>query len=321
MSAPLVRRIYRRAYWFPRDLVALTRAHWPQHIIYFGGKGFGDDLLLGAVAMELHRRGLKRVAVITRLGEIFENFPSPLTILDERNWGTLEAQLRFGRRAAKAEYYRGFKEPDQDIWGPYHLIGEMCYRVGIRGSVELRPYFFLSPEERKAGRLVDNQAVIQCTDETSRSPNHLKFWIRERHQDVVDQNRHRLNFVQLGGAGDPPLRGVLDLRGRTSIRQTAAVLAESRLMIGYVGFQMHLARAVECPGVIIYGGREHPAQTGYCCNENLYTALPCAPCWHRNNCDLGHECMQRITAADVTESVSRILSRPRSPLATESQEV
>jgi ADP-heptose:LPS heptosyltransferase len=115
-------------------------------------------------------------------------------------------------------------------------------------------------------------------------------------------------MVQLGAASDPPLANVRDLRGRTTIREAAAVLAGSRLFIGMVGFLMHLARAVGTRSVIVYGGREHPSQSGYRVNTNLFTELPCSPCWYWNRCPYDRECMRRITAADVIAAGRAALS-------------
>ncbi|PWU09168.1 MAG: hypothetical protein C5B50_27995, partial [Verrucomicrobia bacterium] len=48
----------------------------------------------------------------------------------------------------------------------------------------------------------------------------VKWWHRRRWQEVVDHFHGRLLFVQVGDKGHyhPPLKGVLDLRGKTSLR-------------------------------------------------------------------------------------------------------
>ena len=184
----LLQSLYRRLYWLPTDVRALAAARLPQHLIYFGGEGFGDDLLLTSVLVELHRRGVRRLAVITRLVEIFAHFPFPLAVLDYGRWTTLDAMIRWGRRNTKPNYYRGFREPDIDIPGPGHIIGEMCRQAGIDGQVELKPHVFLRPEERSRGRLVENQAVIQCMDRTSLNASLNKIWFADRYQEVVDHH-------------------------------------------------------------------------------------------------------------------------------------
>jgi ADP-heptose:LPS heptosyltransferase len=122
--------------------------------------------------------------------------------------------------------------------------------------------------------MVARQVVIQSSGLIARYPIRNKNWYAEGYQGVVSALRDRYDFVQVGSAGDPLLDGALDLRGKTSLRETAAVLAGSLAFVGQVGFLMHLARAVDCRSVIVYGGRETPAQSGTPCNENLYSRSP-----------------------------------------------
>jgi ADP-heptose:LPS heptosyltransferase len=77
---------------------------------------------------------------------------------------------------------------------------------------------------------------------------------------------------------------------------------------------MHLARAVGTRWVILSGRREAPAQSGYPSNENLFTDVPCAPCWRKSECEFDRMCMQRIGPADVLSAVDRIEARLGSPL-------
>jgi hypothetical protein len=311
----LLREAYRRLYWLPNDLGELSNARWPKHLIYFGGAGFGDDLLLGSVLHELNARGVRRLAVISRLTELFDGYPFPVAVLDESHWPALNAMLRWGRRVTKPVYYRGFEPPDIDVPSKGHIIAEMVRHCGIRGPVRLRTWLYLTEAERGKGICEPNQAAIQCVSTNSVNPSPNKLWPPERYQEVVDQNRGRLRFVQLGSRNDPPLNGVRDLRGRTTIRESAAILSQSRVFVGYVGFLMHLARAVGCRSVIVFGGREHPSQSGYIANENLFTPLPCSPCWRWVSCVADHRCMDAIRAGDVTDAITRALART-GPLET-----
>jgi ADP-heptose:LPS heptosyltransferase len=136
-----------------------------------------------------------------------------------------------------------------------------------------------------------------------------KEWFVERFQSLVDALKSRFQFIQIGSAESAQLENTLDLRGKTSLRETAALLDQSRLFIGQVGFLMHLARAVECRSVILYGGRETPALTGYSANVNLYTPLPCSPCWQRSKCDFGRECMKQIGVETALAAVEKQLNQ------------
>jgi hypothetical protein len=307
------RRAWQEAYWLPRDFLRAWRYKFPRHLVYFGGRGFGDDLLLGTVLHELHVRGYRRLAVVSRLEDIFRHAPFGGTFINE-DWAALRAVKRFGGRTINPIYYTRMVPPEYDVPSSSHIITEMCRTSGLTGRVALRTYFYLTSEEKARGRLVENQVVIQCTSAESLNFSPLKQWYQERYQAVVDTLRSQVNFVQLGSAKDPLLEGALDLRGKTTIRESAAILANSRACLTYIGFLMHLARAVDCRAVIIFGGRERPDQAGYACNENLFTPLPCAPCWRRAT-SLHHlECMDKISTSDVVAAIERILAKGDAPL-------
>jgi len=315
MSVRLLKAVYRRLYWLPRDLAALRRAGHPDWVVYFGGKGFGDDLLLSAVLHELRRRRSGRLAVITRLTEIFAHSPDVDCVLDE-DWPVLNAQLRRGRRGVQPLYYRGLAAPDIDIPPPGHIIAEMCRQSGLVGEVQLRPRIFLQPAELAAGLRTASgrpQVAIQCMSASSVNAAPNKVWPTDRYQKVVDQNCARFDFVQLGSLRDPLLARALDLRGQTTVRESASILARSAAAVCYVGFLMHLARAVDCRSVAIFGGREHPVTSGYPCNENLFTPLPCSPCWRQHTCVAEHACMSAIAPEHVTAALDRLLARREIP--------
>ena len=58
-------------------------------------------------------------------------------------------------------------------------------------------------------------------------------------------------------------------------------------------------------------------QSGYSCNENLFTKLPCSPCWLWSKCDFNHKCMTDIDASSVAAAVVRQADRTGSPLSVE----
>ncbi len=100
------------------------------------------------------------------------------------------------------------------------------------------------------------------------------------------------------------------------------MLRNCDLFVGLVGFLMHLARAVECPGVIVYGGRETPETTGYSCNVNLKSSPECSPCWYYSRCDFERKCLTEISVAEVVEAIRTFLEAevPR-PLGVDYAEI
>ena len=122
----------------------------------------------------------------------------------------------------------------------------------------------------------------------------IKWWSRERYQQVVNRFRGRILFVQVGEAGHEhhPLDGVLDLRGKTDLRQLVRLVHHSQGVLCSVTLLMHLAAAVETrngmpknrPCVVVAGGREPPQWEAYPHHQFIHTngALLCCDnggCW------------------------------------------
>jgi hypothetical protein len=300
----------------------------PELLLYFGF-ALGDDLLSTAVLRELKRRGRDRTMIVSDHPALFVGNGDAADVRPpwrrySRDGSTVNICRRFvrlwGGEFTRLEYapLAGF---DRSTPPTRHIIAEMCARARITGSVALRPYLHLTEAETAAAAWARGCIAIQSSGLAARHPIGNKQWYPDRFQRVVEELRREVEFVQLGGRDDPVLDCVRDLRGETTVREAAAILHHARLYVGPVGFPMHLARAVECPSVIVYGGREAPWQSGYDCNFNLYSATPCAPCWRWNTCDFERMCMQQIGVEDVVNAIRQMLQRPRNPLAVDTAEI
>jgi len=304
---------------FPWALkMAMTEGR-PDSLIYFGISP-GDDLLCTAVLHELAIRRREKNWMMSNYPELFAGNTSVAYVVPVEDRYREYAGL-FGSKYEFLQYAAVSPEQDMSVPPARHIIAELCASAKITGRIALRPYFFTTETEKKKYNWAQGMIAIQSSGLAAKQPMRNKQWFPERFQEVVSSLKRDFKFVQLGSAGDPPLNDVVDLRGKTSIRESAAVLANCRLQVGTVGFLMHLARAVECPAVIIYGGREAPWQSGYGCNVNLYSAVPCAPCWLWNRCDYNRVCMDTITAQEVIGAVEQIASQKRDSLKVEYYEL
>src|ERR1035438_8742540 len=277
--------------------------------LYFQGAGrIGDDLMCSTIFREIRKRGKRSIAMVTRNPGLFEKNPDVEKVIRQT-----DARLnRWGRAGlpVKTLAHSGYDAArDLDLPPNEHVLIRMCRLAGISGPVELRPYVFLTAEELAAGKLAPDQVVLQSSGLASPLSMKNREWYPERFQELCAQLRSDVRVVQVGSERDMKLEGAIDLRGKTSLRQTAAILANSLVFIGVVGFVMHLARAVDCRSVIIYGGREKPAITGYVANKNLYGQVRCAPCWLRNPCDFNRKCMDMISVDQVIAATADQISR------------
>jgi ADP-heptose:LPS heptosyltransferase len=171
----------------------------------------------------------------------------------------------------------------------------------------------------------------------------IKWWHRRRWQAVVDHFRGRLPFVQVGEKGHyhPPLAGVLDMRGKTTLRDLIRLVYHADGIVCPVTLHMHLAAAVPLPAgrkrlrhcVVVAGGREPAHWEQYPGHHFLHTIgqLDCCAfsgCWKARTvplgdgstldrpgsvcCTLAHEgipkCMEMISADYVSRLIEGEIS-------------
>jgi heptosyltransferase-2 len=114
---------------------------------------------------------------------------------------------------------------------------------------------------------------------------------------------------------------VLNMAGRTSIHQTAAVIERCDLFLGNDSGPMHIAAAVGTPVVAVFGPSNQAAWGPYTPpgEESKHTIvardLPCMPCFYRGH-SLGlregcgtRPCLTGLAAAPVLQACKRKLER------------
>lgn len=122
-----------------------------------------------------------------------------------------------------------------------------------------------------------------------------KWWPTAHYQTVVRELLGHIQFVQVGAMRDyhPPLQHVIDLRGKTSLRELIHLVYWSSGVLSPVTFLMHLAAAVPMnpairvglrPCVVLAGGREPVSWEAYPGHQYLHTIgmLECCAfgaCW------------------------------------------
>lgn len=303
-----LRSVYRRLYWLPKDLIWKRRLRGIDELLYFGDRGIGDDLLCTAVLREMHKRGRTKVAMMSNWPELFENLPYPAKVIPY-DFGALHCIERAGIRVQRPEYARVSRtDPLQYEFYPGHIIESMCHSAGVNGSIDIFPHAVVTEVEKERWQNCKGAVVVQTSRANSRFEFQNKDWSPGYWARLPELLNGVGDVVQVGGADDPPFDGARDLRGKTTLRDVMAVLANARLFIGLEGFLMHLARAVHTKSVIIFGGWIHPSRSGYPENMNLFSALPCSPCGYPSHCEFDRECMRRITPELVAEAVYKAVA-------------
>jgi ADP-heptose:LPS heptosyltransferase len=307
-----------------RSLSVILRHGLPDVMLQFLG-GIGDELLLTAVAHELKRRSPNLcIWQISHSAELLDQNPNYSKVFNWNNWPLRYSNILNNRRLKIDGYATPVIPGEQYVPPTEHIIAVMCRRAGITGQISIKPDLFLSETEKRKGSFAKGAIVIHYPGEkTYAHMKKNKLWDFHKFQRVVKAiaagsiDGKKYSIIQLGSPEDPLSDGIIDLRGRTTLRESAAILHNCEMFLGHVGFLMHLARAVDCRAVVIYGGHEHSFQSGYICNENLDSHVDCAPCWRWNTCDFGRKCMEMVSIDDVLGAVQKVASRKGMPLETQ----
>ncbi len=193
-------------------------------------------------------------------------------------------------------------------------LGTSMRPTAFRGDIHLSEAEKHAPSQ--VARLTGGEIPFWLISAGGKYDCTIKWWDTRRYQAVVDHFRGRLQFVQVGDPAHfhPELRGVLDLRGKTTVRELLRLVHHAQGVLCGVTGLMHLAAAVPVrrgssplrPCVVVAGGREPPHWEAYPGHQFLHTvgALPCCAqggCWRSRTIRLGdgdeHDAKQNLCLA------------------------
>jgi heptosyltransferase-2 len=148
---------------------------------------------------------------------------------------------------------------------------------------------------------------------------HAKRWPPSRVAELIARLVSERDAVcVLGGAeGDrsagreiesalPPGIRVINLIGRTGLREFAGLLARCRAFVSNDSGAMHLAAAIGVPVAAIFGPTDERVTAPAGEHDVLLHQVFCRPCMLRE-CPIDHRCMKGVSVGAVFEAVSRRL--------------
>jgi len=147
-----------------------------------------------------------------------------------------------------------------------------------------------------------------------------KHWFDRRWAGLSDRLQAELGLpvVMLGGAGDREaagsIRGLaaggpIDLAGRTTLSQAAALIAGSTLLVGVDTGLSHMGIAFGRPSLLLFGSTCPYLGTTRANARVLYHCLDCSPCKRRPTCNGAFTCMQSIAVDEVLDAAKNLLGR------------
>jgi ADP-heptose:LPS heptosyltransferase len=258
----------------------------------------GDVVLLTAAVRDLHLSYPQRfrTAVQTQFPELWDSNPY---VTDPR--------LLAGPDVIECKYTL----VNQSNSMPYHVIHAFHHFLSERLGIKLEPTKFsgdiyISHEEKQwcsqVHEITGSDIPFWIIVSGGKNDATVKWWPVSRFQAVVDHFKGKIQFVQVGAAADfhPPLKEVIDLRGKTDCRQLVRLVYHSQGVLCPVTSLMHLAAAIETkagtpknrPCVVVAGGREPSQWEAYPHHQFIHTngSLACCDqggCWKSRTRPLG----------------------------------
>ncbi|HEX8338016.1 MAG TPA: lipopolysaccharide heptosyltransferase II [Pyrinomonadaceae bacterium] len=327
MTVPALRGLRRL---FPRARLTLATRPWAEGI--FTGADFIDDLLVtantsggpAAVFDEARRWRAHRFD----LAVLFPNAFAPALVAALARVPVRAGYATQGRSALLTHRVGlpEWRSSRHEVFYYLNLVAELERKLYGTSTVEasepdaglpvadarLRAaHLLLGENGARPGRLL----VALCPGSTN---SRAKRWPAERFAAVADMLHERAGaeVVLIGASEESDISAEVAsymrarpvvLTGKTDLAQTAAVLKASDLLVTNDTGPAHIAAAVGCPVVVIFGPTNPFTTSPFSDTAEVVRRPPaCAPCMLRD-CPIDHRCMTAVAPEDVFERAAHAL--------------
>jgi hypothetical protein len=334
----------------------VTKKDKPRKIIFHNPLSPGDILVMSAAIRDLHLKYPNKfiTGVDTPCNQLFENNPYITWDLDKNDpdveFMRLDYDIIHNSNQSMYHFIHGYHYDLEDKLGV--SLPEILYKND--GGIEhdyraFKGHIVLSDDEKswisQIQEITGEDTPFWIVVNGGKYDFTAKWWDPNRMQKVVERFPD-VTFVQVGQKEHfhPELQGdnVINLVGKTDLRQMVRLMYHADGCICPVTFLMHLSAAVETkwgkplerPCIVMGGGREPQQWEAYPSHRYLSTT-GCLPCCDRGGCwksrvePLGDkdekdsnlcdrpvttpegitipQCMDMITAEDVSRELSKYL--------------
>lgn len=269
--------------------IKISDKKYPQKIILENYQSPGDILMLTAAVRDLHvhHPGKFITDVNTSCMELWENNPY-ITKLDRKDPDVINI---------KADYPLIHNSNET----PYHFVHGFSsfleHKLGVRIPVsKFKGDIHISEDEKTWISQVEELGIkddFWIINAGGKPDYTSKIWFPDYYQEVVDHFKGLITFVQVGENHHlhPELKGVINLIGKTDIRQFIRLMYHSVGVLCPVTFAMHAAAAVPVKegrplnraGVIVASGMEGFQWEAY--PHHRFLGLNgCLPCCDNGGC-------------------------------------
>lgn len=201
------------------------------------------------------------------LGDMFLHNPritSGWKIKDKRN------AIVIDRKAPGANYVKKLTNT-RFYFKDGNAIEIICNHLGVQAGA-YQPELYLTTQEEQEGKDLQSRLRRYVVIEPNTKLGYYgvsRAWFFDRWQEVVDEIKEHVPVIQVGVKDAPLLEGAEDYRGKVTLREAAGIIKYAVLFLGTDGGLMHVARAVNTKGVIIFTGCIPMELSSYSDNINI----------------------------------------------------
>lgn len=196
---------------------------------------------------------------------------------------------------------------------------KMLEALGVRGGDGRLSLHYTPQEESWASQVLGEGSWIGIN--AGATYGSAKRWFPTRFAEVASGlvQDHGARILLVGGPGEAsigreieeavqaPRTEVLNMVGRTTVRQLVALLSRCRLLITNDSGPMHVAAALGVPLVALFGPTDHTTTSPLTDKWRMVRkTADCSPCLKRV-CPIDHRCMEALTVEDVLSAAKELM--------------
>lgn len=208
--------------------------------------------------------------------------------------------------------------------GSEHLVDTYKRLLQAEHS-STKPTLTISDEEKAAAKqtlatygIPEHAQIIGVNPAAAYGP--AKCWLPERFHELTkrftssyflyigDASAHRLIEGICKGLG----ANVINLAGKTTIRELMALLTQCNVFLTNDSGPMHLAAALQTPLLALFGSTNDIATSPYNFGTIIHKRVSCSPCYKRV-CPIDFKCMTQITVDEVEQKLNQLLNKHSAP--------
>lgn len=184
------------------------------------------------------------------------------------------------------------------------------------------PQIYLTDEELRAARSNLEAKGVNANDliigvNPGAAYGSAKCWLPDRFRDLtlclLGDPRYRIIFF--GDRAGAPLvndicasmpERVVNMAGRTTIRELAALIKCCRVLLTNDSGPMHMAAALGVPPLALFGSTSDVKTGPYKLGRVIHKHVECSPCYKRE-CPIDFRCMKQIEVDEVLRNLREMI--------------